>query len=90
MMRVIDADEFIWYLTDIYHKLGAEPSEIHFSLNDIIRNLDSMKAENVTVIVVKADDDMEYTDERRDRDVQHLLRELWNDRAHFQNPYRGQ
>lgn len=49
ILRVFDADEFIWFLTDIYHKLGAEANEVHFSLNDIIRNLDNMKAKNVIV-----------------------------------------
>lgn len=41
-MRLIDADEFIEALEDLYRHAGWDRREIHFSLADTICNLDMM------------------------------------------------
>lgn len=41
-MRLIDADEFISELEDLYKQAGWDRREIHFSLADTICNLDMM------------------------------------------------
>ena len=41
-MRLIDADEFIEALEDLYQQAGWDRREVHFSLADTICNLDMM------------------------------------------------
>lgn len=41
-MRRIDADDFIRGLKDLYQRAGWDRREVHFSLDDIISNLDNM------------------------------------------------
>lgn len=38
-MRLIDADSFLKAAKDIYKDAGWDPSEVHFSLNDLEMNL---------------------------------------------------
>ena len=39
-MRLIDADEFIQHLGELYHTAGWDDREAHFSLSDIRSNID--------------------------------------------------
>lgn len=41
-MRLIDADEFIKGLEDLYQQAGWDRRDVHFSLADTICNLDMM------------------------------------------------
>lgn len=42
-MRRIDADDFISQMKDLYHRAGWDEREVHFSLQDLICNIDNMK-----------------------------------------------
>lgn len=42
-MRLIDADALFKMLKDIYEMIGADPNELHFSLNDMEMNIASME-----------------------------------------------
>ena len=42
-MRSIDADDFISQMKDLYHRAGWNEREVHFSLQDLICNIDNMK-----------------------------------------------
>lgn len=42
-MRSIDADDFISQMKDLYHRAGWDEREVHFSLQDLICNIDNMK-----------------------------------------------
>lgn len=42
-MRLIDADEYISICREIYARKGADAHELHFSLNDVINNVNGLK-----------------------------------------------
>lgn len=66
-MRSIDADDFISQMKDLYHRAGWDEREVHFSLQDLICNLDNMKTVG------------EKTEEMRLIDANALIENLRND-----------
>ena len=46
-MILIDVNEFIENMRELYEKAGWAPDEVHFSLNDLVMNLDCIEAFNL-------------------------------------------
>ena len=43
VVRLIDADVFFYHMAEMYIRQGWQSEEIHFSLRDILMNLDNEK-----------------------------------------------